>query len=618
MVNFTLGRLNVITGASKTGKSSLLDVVDYCLGSTGFPVAAGVLRSSARAFAVRLARQGEDLLIVRLAPRPGNASSTQFHIRTLDPAEAIPELTTLPVNADLSAVRSQLSKFAGIGENLFQPENGTRDPLRASIRHSIFFCLQAQDEIASRSVLFHGQADEWTPQSMRDVFPYFLGAVPDDHLDRLERARRLRREIRVLRRSRDEAASIYSPTGREQALIAEAVQVGLLDADEPGSSAPRDLLAQALDSAEPPIDLPATSPLTELLAERQDLRNRHARVTATMDNLRVLQKERADFASEAEEHRSRLSFSRIFHANGDDRCPLCSAEIETVGDDLERAQQELVEISQSLTAVSTSTPEIQALAAQAEGSLSDLDQQLRENQIAIDEVERSSRVLERYRQDSVGRAHVRGRISMFLGAQGQEVSEDAVTDRLAELERELEQLEAELDSEHAASRLASALARVGSHITAIASDLQLEHAESPARLDIQKLTVIADAPSGPIPLSEMGSGENWVGYHLAAMLGLHRFFVEAARPVPRFLMLDQPSQVYFPPEVDDPDPSTDEDRAALLRMLQVIDREVTEADGALQVVLVDHADLAADWFQSAVVEKWRDGAALVPGTWLEP
>jgi hypothetical protein len=31
----------------------------------------------------------------------------------------------------------------------------------------------------------------------------------------------------------------------------------------------------------------------------------------------------------------------------------------------------------------------------------------------------------------------------------------------------------------------------------------------------------------------------------------------------------------------------------------------------LQVIITDHADLKKDWFQSAVVERWRGGNKLV-------
>ncbi len=45
---FRIGELNVITGASKTGKSALIDIVDYCTGR------GGLLRCRGRHPATRL------------------------------------------------------------------------------------------------------------------------------------------------------------------------------------------------------------------------------------------------------------------------------------------------------------------------------------------------------------------------------------------------------------------------------------------------------------------------------------------------------------------------------------------------------------------------------------
>ncbi|MFC3443913.1 DUF3732 domain-containing protein [Sphingobium rhizovicinum] len=49
-------------------------------------------------------------------------------------------------------------------------------------------------------------------------------------------------------------------------------------------------------------------------------------------------------------------------------------------------------------------------------------------------------------------------------------------------------------------------------------------------------------------LWEIGSGENWMAYHLAMLLALHTVFLNRREnnPVPTFLVIDQPSQVYFP------------------------------------------------------------------------
>jgi hypothetical protein len=115
----------------------------------------------------------------------------------------------------------------------------------------------------------------------------------------------------------------------------------------------------------------------------------------------------------------------------------------------------------------------------------------------------------------------------------------------------------------------------------------------------------------------MGSAANWVGYHIVAHLGLHEWFVEHDRPVPRFLMLDQPTQAFYPPDVRDAteEEISDADRAAVHALFQVIDTAVSRLGGRLQVIVTDHANLEDPWFQEAVTENWRGGSALVPADW---
>ena len=44
VLNFSLGKVNIITGKSNTGKSALIDIVEYCLGRSTFNVPEGVIR----------------------------------------------------------------------------------------------------------------------------------------------------------------------------------------------------------------------------------------------------------------------------------------------------------------------------------------------------------------------------------------------------------------------------------------------------------------------------------------------------------------------------------------------------------------------------------------------
>ena len=169
-------------------------------------------------------------------------------------------------------------------------------------------------------------------------------------------------------------------------------------------------------------------------------------------------------------------------------------------------------------------------------------------------------------------------------------------------------------------RVQSALSIISRKMSAWATCLQLEHAEFPLRLDLRRLTVIADGVDGPIPMERMGSGENWVGYHLITHFALHNWFVSRHRPVPRFVFIDQPSQVYFPEDEDwqrqeNGTVGLGEDRQKVERMYRLAYDVVQELNGQFQIIITDHANINQQWFQESVVERWREGSKLIPTEW---
>ena len=45
-LDFEIGAVNVITGASKTGKSAIIPIIDYCLGSDRCAIPVNTIRNS--------------------------------------------------------------------------------------------------------------------------------------------------------------------------------------------------------------------------------------------------------------------------------------------------------------------------------------------------------------------------------------------------------------------------------------------------------------------------------------------------------------------------------------------------------------------------------------------
>jgi hypothetical protein len=117
----------------------------------------------------------------------------------------------------------------------------------------------------------------------------------------------------------------------------------------------------------------------------------------------------------------------------------------------------------------------------------------------------------------------------------------------------------------------------------------------------------------------MGSGANWVSYHLLIHFALHKHFIQAHRPVPRFLVIDQPSQVYFPPEKDldnSGEIKESADEVAVKKMFEFMINATNNLEKKFQVIVTDHAYINDSKFKDCVREVWRDGVKLIPETWL--
>ena len=102
-------------------------------------------------------------------------------------------------------------------------------------------------------------------------------------------------------------------------------------------------------------------------------------------------------------------------------------------------------------------------------------------------------------------------------------------------------------------RTQNALRQIEAGAARIIPNLDAEWPNAPIRLLIDDLTLKVIHTDREDYLWEIGSGANWLAYHVAVTLALQSFFTESPHhPVPGVLVYDQPSQVYFPRGFDAP------------------------------------------------------------------
>ena len=620
-LTFELGQMNIITGESSTGKSALIDIVDYCM-AAGECRVPGVIRRTVAWYGLHLQIGNQELFIARKAP--DNGAKTSFVVYFEEGVRLqVPQFSDLRGTGNFEALEELLTRKVGISPNLnIPPEYATRDDLEATIRHALKFCFQPQYEIASRSILFHRQSEPFMAQAIVDTMPYFLGAVREDFLTRQDELRRTRRELkRAERRAAEEQSVGTGGLDRGLAMLAEAQDVGLVGPGTPPTTLAdlrqRLQVAQEWRPEAPPV--PPGSAIAGLQGEVAQLEEERLKLNDEIRAVGAFAHQLEGFSVEASEQKVRLeSIGLVDVEEPASTCPVCRQSVVTEIPSADAVRESLNEIGSRLAAFSGDRPALHEYIEKQRTSLESIENRLRERRQAIAALRANEAVSLSKIDPTAAQAFVAGRIQLYLESLAAIEEKSSDDSMLSTLRDKIRDLETELDEPGVERRVRSILNQISDPMKTWAQKLDLEYKNSPLRLDWKRLTLIADTDDGELPLSQMGSGKNWVGYHLLAHIALHSYFAGKRRPVPRFLFLDQPTQVFYPPEDDAEgkvDKLKDSDKEAVHRMFEWIRDRVAEMSD-FQVIITDHADLSDSYFQDAILEKWRGNKKLIPEEWL--
>ncbi|WP_189351566.1 DUF3732 domain-containing protein [Zhihengliuella salsuginis] len=606
----------------------MLDIVEYCLGRNTVTIPTGVISDHASWYYVLLQFSNERLLICR--PNPETASTNRAMVRTGGLGLTPPNFRELEVNADTEVLKDALTERLEIQSFTVDPENGSlRHPFDVSIRQALFYCFQSQGEIASRDVLFHRQVDNSIKTMIRDSLPYFLGAAtPEQSAIRRQLIAARRTLQRTQNRIQAGETDLEQQDSRVTHLLESAVGLDMLPSDAVigAGERVRTLLESILkyqfdgSSTENTVGSKRRRELTE---EGRTLRSRIREVDDRLDLLSSLQVEQSDSQSEGQYQTERLRALDLLvpksEISNDDSsvCPLCDQGLDHPDETLDDLRQLLNALEDRLKASKGIASRRQATIERLKRSREPLVEALRDNVVELDALAQQDSAIAAGREQRERIAYLQGRVSQELERGVGAVS--GLTELRSAEHRyrgQLSRLEEISEQNDPAAALRAAIDSVSDLMTDYARYLQLEGSDHYVCLDPVELTVAVQRPGGRVPLGRMGSAENWVGYHLVAHLALHHWFATNDRPVPGFLMFDQPTQAFFPEEVVDAADDEDADWEAVRRQFTLMRDVVGALDGDLQVIVCDHANLSDNWFQDAVVENWRNGVAFIPADWI--
>ena len=632
-ITFEPEQINVITGSSRTGKSALIPIVDYCLGAQKCAIPVDTIRNACAWFGVLFELDKEQMLLCRKEPGLKASTSEMFILRGID--IGIPE--TIDSNITSDEVKNLLNELFSMSFLELDPSSERMGSARPSYRDFMAFLFQPQNIIANSEVLFYKADTTEHRQKLIDVFPYALGAVtPKVLAARLELAR-LRKQKDRIQRDIDTIRNVSEGWKQEvRAWISQARELGLTDY-EPREDETFDALVNEISKI---VEKNAggselsSQRITDINRELIQLRQEERTVSSELFLLQKRHKDMLELMASIGQYEASLqiqlqrleisSWLRSLSSENIDN-PLVSISSTSV-------REELDKLCNAISVIEQTAGDMKTVPAAFEREL-----QIVEEEIAI-HTERLNAISLRIREESRTKAadadqkYTLNAMARFLGRLEasfktyERIGKDSeLESMLEETQARITELSREVNESDIRRKQDAAIAFINQKIGEIIQDLDVEHPDSPVEFEIKDLMLKVIHENGRKDyLWEIGSASNWLAYHVATILAFQQFFQKHdGVAVPNFLIFDQPSQVYFPQLGSDKEDDTiavsDEDKEAVKKVFSAMSSYIKRIGHSVQIIITEHADEDVWGAVEGVhlVERWRgEDKKLIPLSWL--
>lgn len=174
-IELNTNSVNVITGDSRTGKSAIIPIIDYCLASGECYIPTQTIRNACSWFGVVIKLEKNIVLLARREPGVQKSTSDMMFIQ----GEEI-EIPEIPEkNTNCQAVKRFLDEYARLS---FLETEDTYYGSRPAFRDLMSFCFQPQNVVANANILFYKTDKTKHRNKLINIFPYVLGAITPEVL----------------------------------------------------------------------------------------------------------------------------------------------------------------------------------------------------------------------------------------------------------------------------------------------------------------------------------------------------------------------------------------------------------------------------------------------------
>lgn len=223
-INFYNDKVNVITGASSTGKSSILKIIDYCLLQERCNIVEDVINSNVSWYGLLFYKDNNPYTIIRKAPTREMPEMVTIYRNN----EYLPEDTPQALKDDQrSIVFSKLNNLFNIPEKVKLDSK-----VKLNFRHYLLFNYLTEDIIATENTYqdIRFFRDPKIEKILDDLFKILIGAEESKIRELEASLEKAKKETKSKRNKQDkELEKIDDYNKQRVAVLQELVNLGLCD-----------------------------------------------------------------------------------------------------------------------------------------------------------------------------------------------------------------------------------------------------------------------------------------------------------------------------------------------------------------------------------------------------
>ncbi|WP_427871506.1 DUF3732 domain-containing protein [Flavobacterium sp. MMS24-S5] len=648
-IEFSEG-VNIVTGRSSTGKSAILEVFDYCFGSSEFIIPEGVITEYAKLYFVVM-NLSDSYIVLARDNNPKKAYLTNvFDESFIDKIDNFNysffenmEPYTLP------DFKKELNRHFKIDivdtdedaeDRKYRHNNAKKEA--PSYRHFTSFMLQHQNLIANKHALFYRFDEKEKKDQVIEQFKIFLNFVDAEYFPLKQTLADLNRELKQKEFEREKTIKYNVDNEENLKLLLDEYEIitnkKLFQQNIGTIISKPDEYLKLLEN-DTFLKIESIDDSDSNIKKRTDLQTKYNTHIANIRKLQNIISEIDVSIVYAKEFNSQTS--NLSHINNvelaNNNCRFCGNENVKLID----KQNKLVEaVNWFNTEIGKSKYTIDSFEGDKKSyqrSISLIKKDAARIKQDINNLDKVISSLEKNKSIEYQAQKAILRIEAFLETV-QNNNLLRIQDEIDKIKQKKDKIEERLNTEYNVDyKMWSAARQINQQMNIIGKELEFEEIYKSVlnlKFDIQTFelyqqTKIKGKDDKKIYLRSMGSGANWLSSHVSLFTSLLYYFCSLKEKclIPTILFLDQPSQVYFPTEIDKDekfdakklkdlgsksDAELDDDINAVTNLFDQLVKfcadTLKETGINPQIIITDHADnlkLENTDFESLVKKRWR-------------